>query len=34
MFLKETVGLLKHVAIDKNSKNQTFYRKKSEKNNI
>ena len=31
MFLKETVGLLKHVAIDKKSKNQTFYRKNQKK---
>ena len=34
MSLQKTIGHLKHVAIDKKGKNQTFYRKKSEKNMI
>ena len=34
MSLQKTIGRLKHVAIEKKSKNQTFYRKKSEKNII
>ena len=34
MSLQKTIGRLKHVPIEKKSKNQTFYRKKSEKNII